>query len=101
GSTPLAGDPRYYENGSIPWLRTQEVKFTDIYETEIRITEFALKNTSAKWIPSNCVIIAISGATAGRSAINKIPLTTNQHCLCLEVDEKIALYRYVFHWVSF
>jgi type I restriction enzyme S subunit len=28
--------------------------------------------------PSNCVIIAMSGATAGRSAINKIPLTTNQ-----------------------
>ena len=44
---------------------------------------------------------AISGATAGRSAINKIPLTTNQHCGCLEIDSSKALYRYVFHWVSF
>ncbi|MDE1056720.1 restriction endonuclease subunit S, partial [Escherichia coli] len=61
----------------------------------------ALKNSSAKWIPRNCVIIAISGATAGRSAINKIPLTTNQHCGCLEIDDTKALYRYVFHWVSF
>lgn len=60
-----------------------------------------MKNSSAKWIPKNCVIIAISGATAGRSAINKIPLTTNQHCGCLEIDSKKALYRYVFHWVSF
>ena len=44
------------------------------------------------------MIVAISGATAGRSAINKIPLTTNQHCCCLEVDAEKYLYRYVFHW---
>lgn len=100
GSTPRAGDPNYYENGTIPWLRTQEVKFTDIEDTEIKITEFAVENTAVKWIPANCVIIAISGATAGRSAINKISLTTNQHCLCLEINPEKALYRYVFHWVS-
>lgn len=99
GSTPKAGDPKYYENGTIPWLRTQEVRFVDIESTEMKITDFAVKTTSAKWIPVNCVIIAISGATAGRSAINKIPLTTNQHCLCLDIDPKKAFYRYVFHWV--
>lgn len=101
GGTPTAGNPEYYDDGYIPWLRTQEVKFSDINETEIKITPAALKSSSAKWIPENCVIIAISGATAGRSAINKIPLTTNQHCGCLEIDSKKALYRYVFHWVSF
>ncbi|EHY5008876.1 restriction endonuclease subunit S [Escherichia coli] len=101
GGTPTAGKIEYYENGNIPWLRTQEVKFSEIDSTEIKITQAALKNSSAKWIPRNCVIIAISGATAGRSAINKIPLTTNQHCGCLEIDDTKALYRYVFHWVSF
>jgi|688.fasta_scaffold413951_1 type I restriction enzyme S subunit len=101
GSTPTAGKSEYYDGGTIPWLRTQEVRFSDIEETEIKITPSALKNSSAKWIPANCVIIAISGATAGRSAINKIPLTTNQHCCCLEIDPEKALYRYVFHWVSF
>ncbi|EBZ7423920.1 restriction endonuclease subunit S [Salmonella enterica subsp. enterica serovar Bonariensis] len=101
GGTPTAGKAEYYENGDIPWLRTQEVKFSDIDSTEIKITQAALKNSAAKWIPENCVIIAISGATAGRSAINKIPLTTNQHCGCLEIDDTKALYRYVFHWVSF
>jgi len=101
GGTPTAGKAEYYENGDIPWLRTQEVKFSDIDSTEIKISRVALKNSAAKWIPENCVIIAISGATAGRSAINKIPLTTNQHCGCLEIDDSKALYRYVFHWVSF
>ena len=101
GGTPRAGNPEYYEGGEIPWLRTQEVKFNDIEETNIKVTPSALENSSAKWIPENCVIIAISGATAGRSAINKIPLTTNQHCGCLEIDDTKALYRYVFHWISF
>lgn len=101
GGTPRAGNPEYYEGGEITWLRTQEVKFNDIEETNIKVTPSALENSSAKWIPENCVIIAISGATAGRSAINKIPLTTNQHCGCLEIDDTKALYRYVFHWISF
>lgn len=99
GGTPLKSRSNYY-NGNIPWLRTQEVKFCDILETEMMISQDGLENSSAKWIPENCVIVAISGATAARCAVNKIPLTTNQHCCNLEIDHNIALYRYVFHWIS-
>ncbi len=98
GGTPLSTRPEFYD-GDIPWLRTQEVCFNEIYDTDIKITEFAVQNSSVKWIPANCVIVAISGATAARSAINKIPLTTNQHCCNLEIDPIVANYRYVFHWV--
>ena len=100
GGTPKAGNSNYYEDGTIPWLRTQEVVFSDIHTTSVKITQAALDETAAKWVPENCVIVAISGATAGRSGINKIPLTTNQHCCCLEIDPEQAVYRYVFHWVS-
>ena len=99
GGTPKKGVSEYYEDGNIPWLRTQEVVFRDICKTECFITESAVKNSAAKWIPENCVIVAISGATAGRCAINKIPLTTNQHCLNLEVDPEMALYRYVYYCI--
>ena len=99
GGTPKKGVSEYYEGGNIPWLRTQEVVFRDICKTECFITESAVKNSAAKWIPENCVIVAISGATAGRCAINKIPLTTNQHCLNLEVDPEMALYRYVYYCI--
>ena len=99
GGTPKKGVSEYYEDGNIPWLRTQEVVFQDICKTECFITESAVKNSAAKWIPENCVIVAISGATAGRCAINKIPLTTNQHCLNLEVDPEMALYRYVYYCI--
>ena len=89
-----------YYNGDIPWLRTQEVKFSNITKTEMAISQSGLDNSSAKWIPENCVIVAISGASAARCAVNKIPLTTNQHCCNLEINSNIALYRYVFYWIS-
>ena len=99
GVTPRAGNLEYY-GGDIPWLRTQEVRFVDIWDTKMKVTEKALDETSLKWIPAGCVIVAISGATAGRIGINKIPMTTNQHCCCLEIDGDKALYRYVFHYLS-
>ena len=99
GGTPLKSHAEYY-GGNIPWLRTNEVTFNTIESTECCITEEGLENSSAKWIPADCVIVAISGATAARCAVNKIPLTTNQHCCNLEIDPTIAEYRYVFHWIS-
>ncbi len=100
GGTPTATNKEYY-NGNIPWLRTQEVDWKNIYDTEIKITETGLKNSSAKWIPENCVIVAMYGVTAAKVAINKIPLTTNQACCNLQVNPNIALYRYVFHWLCY
>lgn len=100
GATPKAGKPEYYRDGTIPWLRTGEVTFGEVFDTEIKITNQALKETGTSWIKENCVIVAISGATAARSAINKIPLTTNQHCCNLQIDESLANYRFVFFWVS-
>lgn len=99
GGTPSANTPSYY-GGNIPWLRTQEINWGVITNTIVKITEQGLLNSSAKWIPPNCVIIAMYGATAGKVAINKIPLTTNQACCNLEIDEEIASYRYVFHWLA-
>ena len=97
GSTPSKGNSDYYDGGTIPWIRTQNVCFNEIWSVDTFITEKALKETAVKWIPENCVIVAISGATAGRCAVNKIPATTNQHCLNLEIDEKKALYKYVYY----
>ena len=39
------------------------------------------------------------GATAGKAAINKIPLTTNQACCNLQIDSNKALYKYVYYCV--
>ena len=99
GGTPRTGVLEYYD-GDIPWLRTQEVNFGEIFDTEIKITESGLKNSSAKLIPQNCVIVAMYGATVGKIGINKIPLTTNQACANIELNNNIVNYRYVFHYLS-
>lgn len=98
GGTPSTKHEEYYD-GNIPWLRTQEVNFGNIYSTEKTITEAGLKNSSAKLIPENSVIIAMYGATAGKSAVNKIPLTTNQACCNLIIDHDKADYRYVYYYL--
>lgn len=99
GGTPKTGVSEYYD-GDIPWLRTQEVDFGEIWDTGVKITEAGVKSSSAKWIPENCVIVAMYGATVGKIGINKIPLTTNQACANIQLDENIADYRYVFHFLS-
>ena len=99
GATPKKGTAEFYEGGTVPWLRTQDVRFNEIYEIDSYVTNEAVEKTGIKWIPANCVIIAISGATAGRCAINKIPTTTNQHCLNLDINPEKALYKYVYYCV--
>ncbi|HBH7071416.1 TPA: restriction endonuclease subunit S [Escherichia coli] len=98
GGTPKTGVSEFYD-GDIPWLRTQEVNFCDIWDTEVKITESGVKNSSAKWIPKNCVIVAMYGATVGKIGINKIPMTTNQACANIQLNEEVAHYRYVFHFL--
>ena len=100
GGTPDRSNSLYY-GGSIPWLRTQEVDFREIYDTELGITEEGLANSSAKWIEKNAVIVAMYGATAAKVGIAKIPLTTNQACCNIEIDENIANYRYVYYWLTY
>ena len=100
GGTPSTSHRDYY-GGDIPWLRTQEVDWKDIHDTGVKITKKAIDNSSAKLIPANCIIVAMYGATAAKVAINKIPLTTNQACCNLEINNQIALYRYVFHWLCY
>ena len=98
GGTPLTRRDDYY-GGDIPWLRTQEINFGNIYSTEKTITELGLKNSSAKIIPKDSVIVAMYGATAGKSAINKIPLATNQACCNLIIDNNKADYRFVYYYL--
>lgn len=96
GGTPSTNVDAYY-GGEIPWLRTQEVTFNRIKDTEAKITDAGLKNSAAKWVPANSVIVAMYGNSAGRSAITEIPLTTNQACCNLVVDEEKADFRFVFY----
>lgn len=99
GGTPLTSKPDYYSPKEIPWLKTQEVNYCRIYQTNNHISKKGLENSSAKLIPANAVIVAMygQGDTAGRVAINKIPLCTNQACCNLIIDENKADYEFIYY----
>lgn len=98
GGTPNSRNNKYYDGG-IPWLNTKEIDFGRIYSTERTISQEGLENSSAKWIDENSVIVAMYGATAGKVAVSKIRLTTNQACCNLHIDEKKADYNYVYYYL--
>lgn len=97
GVTPQASNSRYYQDGSNPWIRTQDVNFNRISAASEFVTDNAIDDLPLKWVKANSVIVAISGASAGRSAILGIDAVTNQHCCNLEIDSNRADYRYVYY----
>jgi type I restriction enzyme S subunit len=81
GSTPDRARANYW-NGDIPWVKTGEVNYTDILESEEYITKAGLKNSSTKLAPSGTLLMAMygQGITRGRVALLGIPATYNQAC---------------------
>lgn len=100
GGTPASSIKEYY-NGNIPWLNTKEVCFNRVYNTEKKITQLGYESSAAKLIPSNSVIVAMYGATAAKCCINKIPLTTNQACCNLIIDETKGDYNFIYYYICY
>ena len=80
GGTPKSGVKEYW-NGGIPWITLVDLPpddiITKITKTERTISETGLRNSAAKMLPANSVVVS-SRATIGRIGINRIPLATNQ-----------------------
>lgn len=78
GGTPSTFKSEYWENGTISWIRSGELKDNRIKESERKITELGLKESNAKIFPKGTVLIALTGATTGKTAILDIEASTNQ-----------------------
>lgn len=95
GATPAKGTPEFYTNGTIPWLRTGELNNGVVYDSEIKVTPYALQKCSLRESQIGDVLIAMYGATIGKVAIAGIELTTNQACCACtpyQVYNKYLLY---------
>ncbi|MFA5009458.1 MAG: N-6 DNA methylase [Candidatus Paceibacterota bacterium] len=97
GGTPLKSKLEYYENGNIPWLKSGEVDQGLVYKSEEMITEKGLKNSSAKMFPSDTILVAMYGATAGKVGLLKFEASTNQAiCGILPNDKFIPEFLYFY-----
>jgi len=80
GGTPNRSINSNFSNGTIPWVKTGDLKSKYLLSTPEYITEEGLKNSSAKIFPVNTVLVALYGATIGACSILGIKATTNQAC---------------------
>lgn len=96
GGTPSKKHSEYYDGGTIPWLTSGEVNAGIIRTVKNRITEEAVKNSSAKMIPENSILVAMYGATAGQVGLLKIRTTTNQ-AICSILPNEKYLPEYLYH----
>lgn len=97
GGTPSRKNPDYY-GGYIPWIKTGELEDGYIFDSEEKITEDAVAHSSAKLFPIDSVLIAMYGATIGKTAILGIPATTNQACACARCRD-VLNNKYLFYYL--
>lgn len=99
GGTPLTSKREYYD-GNIPWLRSGEINFNKIYDTELCITELGLNNSSTKIVKGKSVVIAMTGATVARVGTLEKSVSVNQSVCVVELDENKINYRFLYHYLS-
>ena len=95
GGTPSRKQLERYYGGNIPWVKSGELREGTILETEETITEVALKETSAKLIPANALLVAMYGATRGRVAVLGIEASSNQAVCHIVPNDEVADRRYL------
>ena len=84
GATPLRSNHKFY-NGDVNWFKSGELNNSIIdYESNEKITELAVEKTSVRLNKPGDVLIAMYGATIGKTGLLAISGTTNQAvCACM------------------
>ncbi len=82
GATPNRKNSEYYD-GDMPWFKSGELNGAVITSSEESITEKALQECSLRLNQVGDVVVAMYGATIGKTAVVGVPSTTNQAvCAC-------------------
>lgn len=102
GGTPSRSNKEYWEHGTIPWVKTGEVDYCVITDTEEHITPLGLANSSARLFPAGTLLMAMygQGVTRGRVAMLGTEAATNQACVAFFPSDQVRtkfLYYYFEH----
>jgi restriction endonuclease S subunit len=97
GGTPSRSEDAYW-NGNIPWVGSTVCKDGDVTNAEEFITEAGLNNSAAKLFSKDTTLIALVGATIGKTGLLKFESTTNQNIAGLYPKSREVLDPvYLFH----
>lgn len=104
GGTPSRDNLDYWNSNDLPWLKTGEISNNIIIETEEYISKNGLKESSAKLLPKDTVLMSMYGVNAGDIGILKVEATTNQACcgmICENANHSAYLYFHLLHNQAF
>jgi type I restriction enzyme S subunit len=101
GGTPDKAREDYWADGAIPWLNSGAVNQGLILEPSAFITEDALANSSARWVPAGALVLALAGQgkTKGMVAQLGFPSTCNQSMAAIVPNSELEA-RYLYWWLS-
>jgi type I restriction enzyme S subunit len=77
GGTPSTTKPEYWD-GDVPWLNSGSLNEGVITAPSKFITQLGLANSSAKLMPKDTVLVALTGATTGQVGYLAIEASANQ-----------------------
>ncbi|MEJ8553093.1 restriction endonuclease subunit S [Tepidibacter sp. Z1-5] len=97
GGTPKSSISQYYD-GDMPWLVIGDLNDEYIYKSNKRITELGLKNSSAKLVNIDSVLVAMYGSI-GKLGINKIKCTTNQAIAFTQEIYDLTYNKFLFYYL--
>lgn len=104
GGTPSRRTPIFWTGGTIPWVKTTEINYCVIQETEEHITQAGLNQSAAKLLPPETLLLAMygQGVTRGRVAILGIEAACNQACAAINpYDDVVVDTKYLYHFFTF
>ncbi len=102
GATPARSNPKYFDEGSIPWVKTTDLNNSLITSTEELITDKAIQETSVKILPVDTILIAMYGGfnQIGRTGMLSVEATTNQALSALISKNHLLLPMYLLIWLN-
>ena len=103
GGTPSRDKAKYWDGGTIPWVKTTEVNYGIINSTGEHITPIGLANSAAKLLPIGTLLMAMygQGVTRGRVGILGIEAACNQACAAMNARDEAVNPHFLFHFLSY
>jgi len=98
GGTPSTRKNEYWDNGDIPWLQSGCCQNCDVDSTEKYITKEGYNNSSTHMMSADTVMIALTGATAGKVGYLKFEACGNQSITGILPCESLNQ-RYLFFYL--
>ena len=88
GGTPDTKITHYWDGGNISWIGSNMCQNEIIYNNDGKyITDLGLSNSSAKVYQEGYVLVALVGATIGKTALLRFPTATNQNVAGINVPQ--------------